>query len=93
MSRFLAVIITCIGFFLRCQSKTATIVAVIKAKSNSICHGNAVQMTINDTFSCVENLISRGNILLFERKIVFLKSEIFVIIPTKIKPISICKTL
>ena len=44
-------------------------------------------------FFSQENLISRENTLLFERKIVFLQSEIFVIIPTKIKPISICKTL
>jgi len=40
-----------------------------------------------------ENLISRGNTLLFERKTVSLQSEIFAIIPTVIKSISICKTL
>ena len=47
MHRFLAVIITCVGLFLRCQSKTATTVAV---KSNSICHGNAIQMARNSPF-------------------------------------------
>lgn len=51
MRRFLAVIITCVGLFLRCQSKTATTVAVIKEKSNSICHGNAIQMARNAPFS------------------------------------------
>ncbi len=45
------------------------------------------------TFFSQENLILRENTLLFERKTVFLQSEIFAIIPTKIKPISICKTL
>lgn len=44
-------------------------------------------------FFSQENLTSRENTLLFERKIVSLRSEIFAIIPTKIKPISICKTL
>ena len=44
-------------------------------------------------FFSEENLISRGNTLLFKRKIVSLQSEIFAIIPTIIKPISICKTL
>jgi len=44
-------------------------------------------------FFCQENLISRKKILLFERKLLFLQSEIFAVIPTKIKPISICKTL
>ena len=45
------------------------------------------------TFFSQENLILGGNTLLFERKIVSLQSEIFVIIPTKIKSIYICKTL
>ena len=48
------------------------------------------------TFFSQENLIlgeGGENTLLFERKIVSLQSEIFVIIPTKIKSIYICKTL
>ena len=44
-------------------------------------------------FFSQEHLISRENTLLFERKIVSLQSEIFAIIPTKKKSISICKTL
>ena len=32
MHRFLAVIITCVGLFLRCQSKTATTVTVKNQK-------------------------------------------------------------
>jgi hypothetical protein len=41
------------------------------------------------TLSSQENIISRENTSLFERKTVSLQSEIFAIIPTKIKPISI----
>ncbi len=44
-------------------------------------------------FFSQEHLILRENTLLFEWKIVSLQSEIFAIIPTKIKPISICKAL
>jgi len=44
-------------------------------------------------FFSQENLILRENTLLFERKKISLQSEIFVIIPTKIKSLSICKTL
>lgn len=44
-------------------------------------------------FFSQEHLILRENTLLFEWEIVSLQSEIFAIIPTKIKPISICKAL
>jgi hypothetical protein len=40
-----------LDYFLDVNPKTATVVAVIEAKSNSICHGNAIQMARNAPFS------------------------------------------
>ena len=44
-------------------------------------------------FCSQENLISKGKTLLFEIKTISSQSEIFAIIPTKTKLISICKML
>ena len=44
-------------------------------------------------FFSQENLISKGKTLLFEIKTISSQSEIFSIIPTKTKSISICKML